>query len=187
MKYGLFIRSFFAAMCFFLICATAFPEDNGGTPGAEDAGNPAEKITLSKSEMIEYMTNIMRNRPDVKISVEGLQAAQDEAGGVLLIYNGVKLDDLDRDTVVDIFLKVNQQVSWQNLETMRKFEQEQRKLKQMNDMQRTQKMLDSQRTPLTSPASARSQQQFKTPDIPKTYQPPSIPSTPKTSGGVKNR
>lgn len=112
-----------------------------------------ETVNLSKEDMLHNLNNVLNYNPDLVPVIQGLNAKKDEAGALSYEYNGVKLENLDKETLLGLLRSVNQQVSWRNYE---KLQRQLKQLKQIDDMNRTQKML-------------RQQKQTQIPATPKRY------------------
>lgn len=124
-------------------------KDGMGTQAAGTKAAAVEEVKISKEEIITSLNNILLNRTN--INVNGVKVDKVEGGGVVT-YNGKKLQDLDKDTLLVILRQVNQQVSMQNFENLQR---QLRQMKQLDNLDRASKAARQQRTYNPPPAAPK--------------------------------
>ena len=124
------------------------------------AAAPQKKLT--KAEMIARINEILKNRPNIVPSIQGLEAVKQENGAVSYLYNKKKLEDLDEDTLLKLLSIINQQVSIENIQQFDRQQRQLKNLQQIQQLNKTQQML-KQNTTTTAPKV------YTPPKIPKTY------------------
>jgi hypothetical protein len=117
---------------------------------AVQAPKAPEEVKISKEEIITNLNNILLNRTN--IVVNGVKVEKKDSGSIVT-YNGKRLEDLDKDTLMVILRQVNQQVSMQNMENLNR---QMRAMKQLDNLNKMQRM-----------------------SAPKTYSPPKTTTVPK--------
>ncbi len=116
---------------------------------------PAKEMT--KEDMLIRLNGVFTYNPDILSATPGVERMED-ANGVYFQYNGTRLEDLDKETLLRLLRAANQQLSFKNFEKLQK---QLKNLKQIENMNRTQRMLR--------------QTNQQVPSVPRTYTPPKIP------------
>jgi len=124
------------------------------TAAGKEAAPAAEIKEPSKEEMVARLKEMVEYHPDLLSAVPGL-AVKEADGKKYVEYNGKRLEDLDKETLLNVYRAANRFISFKN---MQRFQQQQKNLKQIQDLNRMQKQIK--------------QTQTTTPRIPKTYTPP---------------
>lgn len=132
---------------------------------AESYTEQPEKTELSKQEIIERLTEIFKNREDIREEIEGISEA-DRGFGVYYEFNGVKLESLNRDILQGILNAVNQKITQKNMENMQRIQKQMRDMQTIQSLQRTQGLLRQQPPKAPTPP-------------PKVQTPPRIPQPPR--------
>ena len=131
---------------------------------AEKVATPqAETKKLTKEEMITSLKNIFQYNPDVISTIKGLSAKADKEGAYYE-YNGKRLEELDKEALQAILRAAN---SFMSLKRMRETERQFRTLKQIENINKTQRMLKA-----TGAA-------YNPPKVPNTYKAPVTYKTPR--------
>ncbi|MCM8761625.1 MAG: hypothetical protein NC933_05795 [Candidatus Omnitrophica bacterium] len=119
------------------------------------ASAATEMKELSKEEMIVRLKEMVEYHSDLTSAIPGL-AIKEAEGKKYIEYNGKRLEDLDKDTVANVFRAANRYISFKN---MQRFQQQMKNLKQIEDMNRMQRQLKATQSPTA-------------PRVPKAYTPP---------------
>jgi hypothetical protein len=116
-----------------------------------------EQQPPSREDMMERLNNILMYRVDVREAIPGVLVAED-AEGQYVEFNGIRIEDLNDDSLMVLYRAVNQQVSLKNIENLQRTQRQMRDLKRIDDMNRQQRQLRQ----LNKPAVP------KVPTVPKT-------------------
>ena len=113
---------------------------------------PAEQKEMSREGMIARVKEMCQYHPDMLPAIPGL-VMKEADGKKVYEFKGKKLEDLDKETLINLTREVNRFISFQNTQ---RFERQMKNIKQIDDMNKMQRSL---RKPYA-------------PNIPKTYNPP---------------
>ncbi|MFH1846330.1 MAG: hypothetical protein ABH869_02100 [Candidatus Omnitrophota bacterium] len=180
---GLSLLAFFCIS----ICNLSAQEQNAPTEettnvpeggAAETIEKKIENLDLSvpKEEIARRLQALLHFNLDIAAGIEGLQHEQTEAGDVFM-YNGTKIQDLDRSAMDNLLRIVQQQLSMKNLQ---RTQQQMRALKQIQDINKisqTQKQIKNLQQMQNMSRTQRQLKQTTAPSIPKISK---IPRAPKT-------
>lgn len=119
----------------------------------------AEKKEMTREDMVARVREMCQYHPDMIPTIPGL-AVKEVDGKKTYEFNGKKLEDLDKETITNLFGEANRFVSFKNTQ---RFEQQMKTIKQIDDINKMNRQL---RKPYN-------------PNIPKTYTPPKTYNPPK--------
>lgn len=122
-----------------------------------EANVEAKKVEtkeLTKEETVAQLKNIFQYNADAVQAVGGLEVKTD-ASGTYYLYKGKKLEELDKETLTNILRSANNFLSFKRMQQTQK---QLKGLKQIEDLNRTQRMLKQQNQSRT----------YKVPSVPKT-------------------
>jgi hypothetical protein len=155
MKYTLFLLILVISLLSVLVRVNTVYAAKEGT-----AIETEETEAFSKEDIIARLEDIFKYNADILASIPGL-TRKEGVSGFYYEYNGIRLQDLDKDTLSGFLRNANQQISYRNFQRLQR---ELKMLKQIEDFNRTQRMLRQLRTPAI-------------PEIPKVYTPPRTTTT----------
>ena len=87
---------------------------------------PAEKKEISREDMVARVKEMCQYHPDMLPAIPGL-VMKEADGKKTYEFNGKKLDDLDKETVTNLFREVNRFISFKNTQ---RFQQQMKSMKQ---------------------------------------------------------
>ena len=130
-----------------LLIAVTLCFDTVGTVYAEEKQDQTAKTTgLTKEEMIDRLNFLLKDQIDLRESIPGIEATETDSGTVIK-YNGIQLEDMDKNSLLGLLKTVNQQISLKNLENIENIQNIQRQLKnieQIENINRIQQTLRQQ-------------------------------------------
>lgn len=139
----------FISLCLYILFVTGnefgfSAETEKASEGEVVSGTAEEEpvAELTKEEILTRIKSMSGYHPDVVALVPGLKAINGAEGAVTYEYNGKSLDSQDRDTLFGVLRIVNSHVSWKNVE---RTQRQLRALKQIENQNRTDRMLRQQR------------------------------------------
>ncbi len=140
------------------------------------AGIPQGVKEMKKEELAKEIVQALDYTKETIKAIPGMEMVKDEKGAVSYVYKSkdgkmVRLENLDRETLEFIFIKVrNEKIKINNEKTMKQMK-EIRRIQEMNRQTRALNMMNQQRNlPAYKPA-------YKSPQLPKL--PPAQPGLPR--------
>lgn len=129
------------------------PVEDKASPAAE--GVEVEVKEMTKEEILERLNTIFKYRLDIRAAVEGIAVEQDGTSDYYT-FNGVRLEDLDKDTLFGVLKLVNQQIALKNIRNLQKTQKQLKQIKNLHQLDQNKRMI----------------QRYETPSAPKVYTPP---------------
>lgn len=141
----------------------AYPADQAI---AAQAATKEPQKEMSKEDAVKRLNALLKDHPDVMSVIPGF-SVKEENGQKAFAYNNKRLEDLDNDTAVGLFMAANRYITRKNIE---RIQQQLRTLNQINDLSRL-KPPATQATPQPPPQTP--------PSTPTSYTPPTVPNNPE--------
>ena len=162
-----FIAIFFAPMSGLAADGPASPEAKVQV-SAKDAGPKVEDSKqeprgledMSSSEIIEHIETILERGDEVMDFVPGLKLEKDQSGAEYYTYNGLRLEKLERDKLIALCKKIQQEKARLNAERINRQLESIRQAQQASNNSR---IRDIPRPPQQPPSPPRVQQSKPTP------------------------
>lgn len=142
----------------------------------DKAAKPAEKKPvpakeLSKEELVKRLNEKAQHNPDLPSAVQGL-AIKEADGKKYIEFNGKKLEDIDKETLLKLYISVSRYLTIRNTERIQK---QLRSIKQIEDINRAQRNIAGPGVPVVPKipqAPPRAQTPPRAPTVPTTYKTP---------------
>ncbi len=158
---------------------TAKPPEKTVEAKAKEAPKGVKDMT--KEELVKGIVQTFSHSRNLLGVIPGIEEVKDEKGAVSHVYKATdgkvtKLEDLPKETLEGIFLKVrNEMVRINTEQTMKQMKE----IKRIQDMERQRKALMNTR-PAGTTATYKQPSLPKTYTAPKVYVPKSVPKVPST-------
>lgn len=116
-----------------------------------------EKMT--KADIVTRIKNALTNKDEIIQTIQGLAKEQDASGNVAYKYNGVKLDDVDKETLWKILGRAQNEATRINMDRLNRQLAQIKQIEAANRAAQQSRQIRSYNPPRTTP---------QTPNIPRT-------------------
>jgi len=101
--------------------------------------NPLDKMT--KEDIAERLQTLLSYHTDIASNIAGIGRTETE-NGIIVTYNGISLDQHDKETLISVLQQVNNLLNQKNLDNLQR---QMKNLRQIDQINKTDRMMRDQR------------------------------------------